>query len=604
MLSLRWPCSKKQDVSPIQEGYEARFYADYRKVADEYDKEFLKKHDEDLNTTLIFVSFTSSFSELVLIGYQAGLFSAVTSAFIVQVDSQLQPDPGDETAALLRVLIYQNNHTAFGDNVPTLPQWTGPPPTMIHVQAILFASLVASLLSAFLAMLGKQWLNRYASADMRGSAVERCQNRQRKLDGIIAWYFDHVMESLPLMLQGALLLLGCALSRYLWNISVAVASVVISITSFGFAFYIFIVIAGATSENCPYQTPGSHILRHLGPKVWRTVYSASSSIGSARPAIISSLRSVYNQSYIIGLIVSIANSRDSWWSVRRIIPFFGELILKIPLTFLFDIFVLGRAAIRVLPALPVGAYHLVRSAKSRLYSTYSTLKRTLDQQTTPSDFRCVSWTLQTSLDKPIHLTALEHLVTKASLTGLDPTLSADCFNVFVGCVRLDNHKLVVMQGLEQLGAVSVRCFFHSIRHLWMTDPTSSVLADLRRRYTRVFPCDTDFRGISFYRTITIVHALAHEFWGYCNLQWDDYRPSGQEYIPFARHMVKIAQVEYQRMQRKKLPRWILRFALHSLSLDPPSPPSVVSDCLMIVAIDLGYDVSNIFTLDERCVQIE
>jgi hypothetical protein len=80
---------------------------------------------------------------------------------------------------------------------------------------ILFASLAASLLSAFLAMLGKQWLNRYQSTDMRGTAIERSQNRQRNLDGVVAWYFDYVLESLPLMLQVALLLLGCALSRYL-----------------------------------------------------------------------------------------------------------------------------------------------------------------------------------------------------------------------------------------------------------------------------------------------------------------------------------------------------------------------------------------------------
>ena len=41
----------------------------------------------------------------------------------------------------------------------------------------LFASLVISLLSAFLAMLGKQWLNRYASAEMRGSAVPTTETR-------------------------------------------------------------------------------------------------------------------------------------------------------------------------------------------------------------------------------------------------------------------------------------------------------------------------------------------------------------------------------------------------------------------------------------------
>ena len=109
---------------------------------------------------------------------------------------------------------------------------------------MLFASLAASFFSAFLAMLGKQWLNRYASIDMRGSAIERSQNRQRKFDGMVSWYFDHVMELLPLTLQVALLLLGCALSRYFWDINTTVASVVLGVTSFGLLFYFFIMIGG------------------------------------------------------------------------------------------------------------------------------------------------------------------------------------------------------------------------------------------------------------------------------------------------------------------------------------------------------------------------
>jgi hypothetical protein len=53
--------SEKQDQLPAQEDHKVRFYEDYRKVAEEYDKEFLKKYDEDLNTTLIFVSAMSTF---------------------------------------------------------------------------------------------------------------------------------------------------------------------------------------------------------------------------------------------------------------------------------------------------------------------------------------------------------------------------------------------------------------------------------------------------------------------------------------------------------------------------------------------------------------
>ena len=110
---------------------------------------------------------------------QAGLFSAVTSAFIIQVQPELQSDPNEETAALLRVLIHKIDNTTFLDDVPTIPQWSGPPHAIVQVQAILYASLAASLFSALLGMLGKQWLNRYISIDMRGSAIERSQNRQQ-----------------------------------------------------------------------------------------------------------------------------------------------------------------------------------------------------------------------------------------------------------------------------------------------------------------------------------------------------------------------------------------------------------------------------------------
>jgi hypothetical protein len=218
-----------------------------------------------------------------LTGVQAGLFSAVTSAFIIQVDSQLQPDPNDETAALLRVLIYKIDNTTFGNNVPTLPQWTGPPRTIVQVQAILFASLTISLFSAFLAMLGKQWLNRYESTDRQGSAIERSHNRQRKLGGVVGWYFDHVMESIPLMLQAALLLLGCALSQYLWEVNITIASVVVGVTSFGAIFYIFIVIAGIVSEGCPYQTPAAHTKPPL--PISSVTSSSTSALTSYPPSV-------------------------------------------------------------------------------------------------------------------------------------------------------------------------------------------------------------------------------------------------------------------------------------------------------------------------------
>jgi len=80
---------------------------------------------------------------------------------------------------------------------------------------------------------------------------------------MVSWKFDLMMEIIPLMLQFALLLLGYALSRYLWTINLTVASVVIGITCLGLVFYILIVGVATIADDCPFQTPASQILREI-----------------------------------------------------------------------------------------------------------------------------------------------------------------------------------------------------------------------------------------------------------------------------------------------------------------------------------------------------
>ena len=45
----------RQGVESSHEGRRAKFYERYRKEAEDYDEEFMKKYEEDLDTTLIFV---------------------------------------------------------------------------------------------------------------------------------------------------------------------------------------------------------------------------------------------------------------------------------------------------------------------------------------------------------------------------------------------------------------------------------------------------------------------------------------------------------------------------------------------------------------------
>ena len=593
-MLLRFLPSKKQDAFPIREDYQAGFYKDYHKVSEEYDREFLKKYDEDLNITLIFVSLSVlCYKRLLKRGWQAGLFSAVASAFIIDVDPQLQPNPNADTAALLRVLIYKIDNTTFGNDIPTLPQWTGPPSAMIYVQAMLFASLVASLFSAFLAMLGKQWLSRYDAADMRGSAIQRGQNRQQKLDGIVAWYFDHVIESLPLLLQFSLLLLGCALSRYLWEIDITLAAVVIGITSFATLFYLLISIAGTVSENCPYQTPGSHAIHFLRVKVGSAAL-VPSVIGMAG----STLKNASMKSRVIRTIAMNLKCYHPWWPVGNVVPFFKDIVSGTPGAFANDCYHLRQSVIRTLVAFPTRVGRLVRRVYRRFYDPLPNAERRLTQKTIALELRCISWILQTSLDKAIHISTFKHLMSMPELAYFDPTLVVDCFNIFISCVNVVNCEAVTMQGLEELATVSARSLFRTFHRLSVVDPNSNVLTVLRQRYNKIFPSeDIDFTSLPFRYTMLMIHALFKRRWSPCYLKWD--RPTTEEQLPFARYMAEAAQMGYQLMEHKKVPRWILRFALFTLSLDPPSPAPVMADCLAIIATDLGCDISNTVAMGDR-----
>ena len=512
---------------------------------------------------------------------QAGLFSAVTSAFIIEVNSHLQPDPNEETAALLRVLIYKVDNATFGQEAPPVPQWPGPPPTIVQAQAILYASLAASLFSAFLAMLGKQWLNRYASTGMRGAAIECGRDRQRKLNGIVTWYFEYVMESLPLMLQAALLLLGCALCRYLWEINTTIASVVICATSFGVTFYSVIVAAGTVSEICPYQTPGSRVLR------------------SAASAIASALGDAVGCSETVDVFRTIVAHHWPLQPGNDVACTLSGAFCQLPVALFIDTFSLVRGIFQPL-------VNFARRVHTRFPGAPSTPGPGSEQRTAVLDLQCISWMLRTSLDKAVHLSALESLATMMPLADFDHTLVTYCFNVFIGCVKVTNRTVVITQGLEQLATASVMCVLRTFSHLSVMDPMSGVLEDIRQRYNTVFPSETYFEGFTFYHTLGAIHRLLNPDEGRLQqdrIEWQDYKPSVREYVIFAHALAKLARSEYQRRGpwEEKVPRWILRFALHSLSLDPQPPTSVVVDSLSIIATDLGCGVSDAGSMisDER-----
>ena len=223
----------------------------------------------------------------------AGLFSAVGSAFLINVHPNFQPDPNEQSATLLRAILLTPNQSAVPGDTPAVPSVQGDSPSeIVTVACLMYASLMISLLGTFVAMLGKQWLNQYLR-NSGGSMIERCGDRQRKYDGLEKWPLHSFAEGLPIMLQAALLL-TCGLCRHMWSINPSVAYTLISLTGLGVVFYVAIVIACMSSYACPFQTPASLALRDLWKKVRRGIVSLT--VHCKR--VLSRIRRMWNQGEI------------------------------------------------------------------------------------------------------------------------------------------------------------------------------------------------------------------------------------------------------------------------------------------------------------------
>jgi hypothetical protein len=142
------------------------------------------------------------------------------------------------------------------------------------------------------------------------------------------------------------------------------------------------------------------------------------------------------------------------------------------------------------------------------------------------------------------------------------------------------------------------------------ESSSGVLVDVCQQYARIFTPNIKFNGLPFHHIFGAIHFTLHRGWWrrqgvgarqarHQQVQWSNYKLSSWEDIVFSHALTKLAQSVYQR--RRKVPCWILRFVLHTLSMDPLPSTLITVNCLSIIAISLDCDISEIrnVTPDER-----
>ena len=133
----------------------------------------------------------------------------------------------------------------------------------VTAQSILFASLSITMLVAFIAVSGRQWIRRYIRGSTWGNIIDRGKERQVKLMGLHKWGLYLILESLPIMLQFSLLLFGAALAIYFWDLEVTIAQVVLVVTSVGVFLYASAAVIAVISCGYPFQTPLSVLLSKI-----------------------------------------------------------------------------------------------------------------------------------------------------------------------------------------------------------------------------------------------------------------------------------------------------------------------------------------------------
>lgn len=228
----------------------------------EYDEDRIKSTKEDIDTLLVFVrGETSSLICMTYLPPQAGLFSAVLTAFLIESYQRLLPDTAAQTSSqmlsVLQQISLQIANSTYPPFVLPSPDATSqafqPSATDIRVNVLWFASLIFSLITASLGILVKQWLREYLAIDNR-SPVARLRIRYYRHPKLKNWKVLEIAAALPLLQQLALALFFIGLCYFTASIHGSVGYTSLPLVAAWAFFFSTVTILPIFFPGCPYKT--------------------------------------------------------------------------------------------------------------------------------------------------------------------------------------------------------------------------------------------------------------------------------------------------------------------------------------------------------------
>jgi hypothetical protein len=217
----------------------------------------MAEYGEEVDTVLVFVR---TFDAILIVfntltsTLKAGLFSAILTAFIVEVYKGLQEDPAETSAQILRRITMQlENNTQSLPSIPSKTHTTSS--TIVAINALWFSSLIFSLFAALLAILVKQWLHVYSKWPDREPPKDTIILRRMYREGFFQWHVPEIIGLLPVLLQFALLLFVIGLTMYMWTLHLVIAGILTVLVTLMIVATIVTIALPFFSDNCPYKSP-------------------------------------------------------------------------------------------------------------------------------------------------------------------------------------------------------------------------------------------------------------------------------------------------------------------------------------------------------------
>ncbi|KAJ7115388.1 hypothetical protein C8R44DRAFT_794568 [Mycena epipterygia] len=224
-----------------------KLYMDQAKISDD---NLANLFNSDLDPLLIF----------------AGLFSAILSAFLIEIRKGLQEDLQNITNTLLIVLI-ENQHNMTGPAVPT-PTRFEPTSSSRWVNGLWFSSLMFSLMSALGASLAKGWVTQFSSS-VSGSSWGDAALHCSRFRGLKRWHLKLIVQCLPILIHIAFFLFSIGLVILVFQDDAAIGVVILFLTAIIVLLYVASSIHPACSLDSPFRTPVSGMIHRFLRGPWR-----------------------------------------------------------------------------------------------------------------------------------------------------------------------------------------------------------------------------------------------------------------------------------------------------------------------------------------------